>query len=236
MTPVYDMKSGYRVAPGKPFLLPPGGLLIIEGIHALNPEFLKSVPSGRIFKVYISPLSSLQLDEANAVKTTDHRLLRRMSRDYLFRGHSASRTLSMWSNVRRGEHRWIFPHQDEVDAVVNSAMEYELRVLKPLVEPLLASVEPSDAQFGKAREPPALPWWPVTDGLQTSRARAAAAMSLVTVQRATCSWQHATRATCESQARELLALLALVSPASTTRVPSTSVLREFIGDGAFDCH
>lgn len=76
-------------------------------------------------------LHTTQIDEANALKTTDHRLLRRMSRDYLFRGHSASRTLSMWSNVRRGEGRWIFPHQDAVDFVVNSAMEYEMAVWKP---------------------------------------------------------------------------------------------------------
>ena len=136
--------------------------------------------------MYISPLSALQLDEANSVKTTDHRLLRRMSRDYLFRGHSAERTLSMWGNVRRGEHRWIFPHCNAVDLVVNSAMEYELRVLKPLVEPLLASVAPDDEQYEKAAS--------------------------------------------------LLRLLALVNPTEPSRVPSTSVLREFIGDGAFDCH
>ena len=109
-----------------------------------------------------------------------------MSRDYLFRGHSASRTLSMWANVRRGEHTWIFPHQDDVDFVVNSAMEFEMRVLKPLVEPLLAAVQPDDGQYAKARA--------------------------------------------------LLALLALFSPAPAAIVPPTSVMREFIGDGAFDCH
>lgn len=185
-TPVYNMKTGYRDGPGTPFQLPGGGLLVIEGIHALNPDFLRSVPPSRVFKVYISPLSSLQLDEVHAIKTTDHRLLRRMSRDYLFRGHSASRTLSMWSNVRRGEHTWIFPHQDAVDCIVNSAMEYELGVLKPLVEPLLAGVPPDDAHYDKARS--------------------------------------------------LLALLGHFHPIASSRVPSTSLLREFIGEGAFDCH
>jgi len=188
LTPVYNMKTGYRDAP-KPFQLPAPvskSLLVIEGIHALNPEFLKSVPSKRIFKVYISPLSALQLDEGTALKTTDARLLRRMCRDYNFRGHSAARTLSMWSNVRRGEGTWIFPHQDAVDFAVNSAHEYEMRVLKPLVEPLLAAVPPDDPTYAKARE--------------------------------------------------LLALLALFSPASVAKVPTTSLLREFIGDGAFDCH
>lgn len=189
LTPVYNMKTGYRDGDGKPFQLPAPvdkSLLIIEGIHALNPNFLKSVPARRVFKVYISPLTALQVDETNALKTTDARLLRRMCRDYNFRGHSASRTLSMWSNVRRGEVRWIFPHQDAVDAVVNSSHEYEMRVLKPLVEPLLMSVPPDDPQFEKAKQ--------------------------------------------------LLDMLALFNPASTSKVPGTSLLREFIGDGDFDCH
>ena len=189
LTPVYNMKTGYRDGDGRPFKLPAPvdrSLLVIEGIHALNPNFLKSVPGGRIFKVYISPLSALQLDEANALKTTDARLLRRMCRDYNFRGHSASRTLSMWSNVRRGEGSWIFPHQDDVDVTVNSSHEYELRVLKPLVEPLLASVSPDDEQYVKAQQ--------------------------------------------------LLSMLSLFSAAAVDKVPSTSLLREFIGDGDFDCH
>ena len=149
MKPVYNMKTGYRDGDGEPTQLPAPvdkSMLVIEGIHALNPEFLKAVPPNRIFKIYISPISALLVDECNALKTTDNRLLRRMSRDYLFRGHSASRTLSMWANVRRGEHRWIFPHQDAVDFVVNSSHEYEMAILKPLVEPLLSSVTPDDKE------------------------------------------------------------------------------------------
>lgn len=129
LTPTYNMKTGYRDGAGKKFRLPEGqSILVIEGIHALNPEYTSTVPKERVFKIYISPLSALQLDETNAIRTTDHRLLRRMCRDFLFRGHSAARTLSMWQNVRRGEHTWIFPHQDSVDYVMNSGMEYELRV------------------------------------------------------------------------------------------------------------
>jgi uridine kinase len=189
MTPVYNMKSGYRDGDGHPFKLPSPvdkSLLVIEGIHALNPDFLHSVDPKKVFKVYISPLSSLQLDEGVPIKTTDARLLRRMCRDYNFRGASASRTLSMWANVRRGEGRWIFPFQDAVDFVVNSAHEYELRILKPMVEPLLTAVPPTDPHYAKARS--------------------------------------------------LLEMLALINPAPTTYVPTTSLLREFIGNGDFDCH
>jgi len=189
MAPVYNMKTGYRDGDGVPFELPKPvdkSLLIIEGIHALNPAFLESVPAGRVFKVYISPLSALGLDEAHCLKTTDNRLLRRMSRDYLFRGNSASRTLSMWANVRRGEHRWIFPFQNNVDFMVNSSHEYEMLILKPLVEPLLSAVPPSDPMYAKAQQ--------------------------------------------------LLETLGHFNPASTSKVPTTSLLREFIGDGAFDCH
>ena len=189
LTPVYNMKSGYRDGDGVPFKLPSPvskSLLVIEGIHALNPDFLRSVAPGKVFRVYISPLSALQLTEGVALKTTDARLLRRMCRDYNFRGASASRTLSMWSNVRRGEGRWIFPFQDAVDFVVNSSHEYEVRVLKPLVEPLLMAVPPTDAHYDKARS--------------------------------------------------LLQMLALISAAPTTHVPTTSLLREFIGGGDFDCH
>merc|ERR1712113_1124903 len=105
-----------------------------------------------VYKIFISPLSALQVDDLNAVKTTNHRLLRRMCRDYLFRGHSASKTLSMWDNVRKGEGQWIFPHQNNADFVMNSAAEYEIPVLKTFLEPLLRAVPADDPQFRKAVE------------------------------------------------------------------------------------
>jgi uridine kinase len=187
MTPIYDMKTGYRKEPGHHFAgLKPNGILVIEGIHALNPLYTQSVEASKVFKIYISPLSSLQLDDGNKVKTTDHRLLRRMCRDYLFRGHSASKTLGMWDNVRKGEGVWIFPHQNNADFIMNSAAEYEIGVLKTFVEPLLRAVRPDDPEFAKAVE-----------------------------------------------VLRFLDYFATWPPEIT---PPAALLREFIGDGAFDCH
>lgn len=150
-TPIYCFKTGKRTG-GTPFQLPKGGILVCEGIHALNPDYTAGVNPDNVFKIYISPLSGLQVDDFNALKTTNHRLLRRMTRDYLFRAHSASKTLHMWNNVRRGEHRYIFAHQNNADFVMNSACEYEIAVLKTFTYPLLTCVVPSDPNFARARE------------------------------------------------------------------------------------
>lgn len=152
LTPKYNMKTGYRDEHGSPFKIPKDGILVIEGIHALNPTYTASIPRDQVFKVFLSPLTALSVDETNTIKSTDNRLLRRMSRDYLFRGNPASRTLSMWHNVRRGERTWIFPYQNDADYVMNSAHEYELCVLKPYVEPILRGVNPEDQNFEKAQE------------------------------------------------------------------------------------
>merc|ERR1712151_1004714 len=153
LTPIYNMKTGYRDGDGHHFdALPSNGILVIEGIHALNPLYTQAVDADKIFKIFISPLTVLQLDDHNTVKSTDHRLLRRMCRDYLFRGHSASKALSMWSNVRKGEGAWIYPHQNNADFVMNSAAEYEIPVLKTLMEPLVRGVTPDDANYEKAVE------------------------------------------------------------------------------------
>jgi len=193
LTPNYSFVTGNRIDPGHKFQLPEsrlGGnyesILLIEGIHALNPSYTKDVPAGNVFKIYICPQTVMQLDDQNCFKASDQRLLRRMSRDYLFRAHSASRTLAMWPNVRRGEQRWIFPFQNEVDFQMNSGMEYELPILKTHVEPLLRAVTPEDKHYFKAKQ--------------------------------------------------LLAVLDLVSAWPDTDVPGTSILREFIGQGLFDCH
>jgi len=151
MTPVYNMKTGYRDGDGLKFdALPSNGILVIEGIHALNPLYTDPVESSKVYKIYISPLTALQVDDANAVKSTHHRLLRRMCRDYLFRGNSASVTMKMWDNVRQGEGEWIFPHQNKVDFVMNSAADYEIPVLKTFLEPLLKAVRPDDENYDKA--------------------------------------------------------------------------------------
>jgi uridine kinase len=122
-TPRYNFKTGNRDHPGHTLTLPPAAVLVMEGIHALNPAYTASVPAEMKFTIFISPLTQLAVDECNAVKTTSWRLLRRMTRDFLFRGHSAEKTLSMWDRVREGEGLWIFPHQNTTDYVMNSCME-----------------------------------------------------------------------------------------------------------------
>jgi len=126
-------------------------IVIIEGIHGLNPRLTEKVPAERKFKIYVSALTQLNIDANNRISTTDNRLIRRLVRDKRFRGHSALDTLRLWPNVRRGEKRWIFPFQQEADVAFNSALDYELAVLKPLVEPLLMEVKPSDPEYAEAR-------------------------------------------------------------------------------------
>ena len=126
-------------------------VLIIEGIHGLNPRLTKEIPSERKFKIYVNALTQLNLDANNRISTTDNRLMRRMIRDHQFRGHTALETLRMWPMVRRGEQKWVFPFQKEADATFNSALDYELAVLKPFVEPLLMQVKPSDLEYAESR-------------------------------------------------------------------------------------
>jgi uridine kinase len=109
------------------------------------------VPDAAKFKVYVSALTQLSLDANNRIATTDNRLIRRIVRDHKYRGHSALKTLRMWSSVRRGEERWIFPFQGQADATFNSALDYELAVLKPIAEPLLMEVKPFDREYSEAR-------------------------------------------------------------------------------------
>lgn len=126
-------------------------MLIIEGIHGLNPRLTHRVPARNKFKIYVSALTQLNVDSNNRISTTDNRLMRRMVRDRKYRGHSALDTLRLWPSVRRGEKRWIFPFQREADVAFNSALDYELAVLKPLVEPLLMEVKPSDVEYAESR-------------------------------------------------------------------------------------
>ncbi len=126
-------------------------IIIIEGLHGLNPRLTNRIPRERKFKIYVSALTQLSVDLNNRISTTDNRLMRRMVRDFQYRGHSALETLQLWPSVRRGEKRWIFPYQGEADATFNSALDYELAVLKPLVEPLLMEVKPSNPEYAEAR-------------------------------------------------------------------------------------
>ena len=126
-------------------------ILVIEGIHCLNDELSYSLPVESKFKIYISALTQLNIDEHNRVSTTDGRLIRRMVRDSRTRGASAKRTLGMWDSVRRGEEKNIFPFQEQADVMFNSALAYELCVLKPYAEPLLFSIKEDEPEYQEAK-------------------------------------------------------------------------------------
>lgn len=149
--PTFNFKTGKREYHGRYKQLGEEDILVIEGIHGLNPETTYSLPDESKFKIYISALTSLNLDEHNRIPTTDGRLLRRMVRDARTRGASARRTIEMWPSVRRGEENYIFPFQEEADAMFNSVLIYELSVLKQYAEPLLYSIEPGEPEYYEAK-------------------------------------------------------------------------------------
>jgi len=184
--PRYDFVRGRRAEPERwtQLALQPGQVLLIEGIHALNPRLTQAVQEDSKFRIFISALTQLTLDDHNRIFTADARLLRRIVRDRLFRGHPAVRTLEMWPSVRRGEMRWIFPFQEQSDVMFNSALVYEPAVLKVFAERFLLEVP---------REHPAY-----------------------------------------TEAYRLLKFLAWFVPVFQEDVPSTSILREFIGGSAFE--
>lgn len=148
--PKYDFPSGKSVKSGKKLKLEPNNVLVVEGIHALNPELTAHVPEEQIFRVYASALTTILLDNHNYIPTTDNRLLRRIIRDYKYRGVSAQETIHRWPSVRAGENRWIFPFQENADAMLNTAMLYELSVLKMQAEPLLQQVPENCEEFAEA--------------------------------------------------------------------------------------
>jgi uridine kinase len=146
---IFDFKTGERKE-GKKIKLGRRTVLVLEGIHGLNDALTPHIAARNKFKVYVSALSQLNLDDHHRISTTDNRLLRRMVRDYQFRGMSAERTLKMWSQVQRGAEKHIFKFQNSADAVFNSALDYEIAVLKLYAEPLLRSVSPETDEFAEA--------------------------------------------------------------------------------------
>ena len=149
--PTYSFEKGERIYENRPLKLEKDDVLLIEGIHGLNPELTASVPKEQVYKVYVSALTSLRLDNHNWISTSDNRLLRRMVRDSKYRGTTPSQTLDRWPSVRRGEEKWIFPFQENADAVFNSSLIFELGVMKDYLEPLLLSVGPDDPHYAEAR-------------------------------------------------------------------------------------
>lgn len=179
LQPLFDFHSGQRKWGGE-LSIGPQEILLVEGIHALNPRLTLGVPEDAMYKVFVSAFTQLNLDRHNRVPTTDTRMLRRIVRDAAKRGYNATDTIRRWPSVRRGEKKYIFPHQNNADVFFNSALVYELSMLKPLAQPLLLQVEPG------------------------------------TLERV--------------EANRLLAFLQWFDPIpSAVRVPSDSILREFIG-------
>lgn len=181
--PTYSFELGRRVERDRPLKLGPHDILIIEGIHGLNPELSADIPDESIFRLYISALTTLSIDDHNWISTTDNRLLRRIVRDNRYRHTSALDTLKRWPSVRRGEEKWIFPFQENADATFNSSLIYELGVMKEFAEPLLRQVPKDVPQF--------------------------------------------------AQASRLMRLLDCFVPIPLDHIPSTSLLREFLGGSSF---
>ena len=149
--PTFNFKTGKREYNGKMTTLEADDILVIEGIHGLNPKMSYSLPAESKYKIYISALTCLNIDEHNRIPTTDSRLLRRMVRDARTRGTCAQKTIEMWPSVRRGEEKYIFPFQEQADAMFNSALIYELAVLKQYAEPLLFGIEKGEPEYFEAK-------------------------------------------------------------------------------------
>lgn len=181
--PTYDFASGRRVFKGDKMRLGPNNVLLIEGIHGLNPELTAQIPEEQKFRLYVSALTTLTIDDHNWVPTTDNRLLRRIIRDHKYRGTDALKTIARWPSVRRGEEKWIFPFQENADATFNSSLLFELGVMKDYAVPLLRKVPRNTPEF--------------------------------------------------AEAVRLLTFLGYFLPISESQIPSTSLLREFLGGSSF---
>ena len=147
----FDFKARKPVFPGETLRLGDDGIICLEGIHGLNPALCEGIPRERTFKIYLSALTQLGIDDDNLLSTSDNRLVRRLVRDHAFRGRDARSTLELWPSVRRGEEKWIFPYQDEADASFNSSLDYELAVLRPFATALLAEIKPGEPGYATAR-------------------------------------------------------------------------------------
>ena len=181
--PTYDFASGRRVFKGDKMRLGDNNVLLIEGIHGLNPELTAQIPEEQKFRLYVSALTTLTIDDHNWVPTTDNRLLRRIIRDHKYRGTDALKTIARWPSVRRGEEKWIFPFQENADATFNSSLLFELGVMKDYAVPLLRKVPRNTPEF--------------------------------------------------AEAVRLLTFLGYFLPISESQIPSTSLLREFLGGSSF---
>ena len=148
--PRFNFSTGIREMSGKRLKLDENMILILEGIHALNPELTPHIPAESKFKIYVSALTTILLDNHNYIPTTDNRLLRRIIRDFKYRGYSAEDTISRWPRVRAGEDKWIFPYQENADVMFNSALLFELAIIKDYAEPILRTVPNDRPEYSEA--------------------------------------------------------------------------------------
>ena len=148
--PRFNFTTGKREWSGKRLRIDDNMILILEGIHALNPELTPHIPTESKFKIYVSALTTILLDNHNYIPTTDNRLLRRIIRDYKYRGYSAEETISRWPSVRAGEDKWIFPYQENADVMFNSALLFELAIIKDYAEPILRKVPNNRPEYSEA--------------------------------------------------------------------------------------
>lgn len=148
--PYYNFELGKRVYRGEKMKLGEDGILLIEGIHGLNPQLTSDISDNMKYRVYVSALTTLSIDDHNWISTTDNRLLRRIIRDYKYRGTSATETIKRWPSVRRGEEKWIFPFQENADAMFNSSLLFELAVMKEYGDSILKNVHPDCVEFAEA--------------------------------------------------------------------------------------
>ena len=149
--PRYDFITGHRTWHNAPLQLDERSILIVEGIHGLNPRLTPGIPDDRKFKIYVSCFTSVAMDNLSRISTTDNRLLRRLTRDITQRGTDARSTLARWPSVRRGEERHIFPYQENADVMLNSSLLYEIAVLRPYAEKLLQEVPDTVPEYDEAR-------------------------------------------------------------------------------------
>ena len=148
--PRFNFNTGMREMSGNRLKVDDNMILILEGIHALNPELTPHIPAENKFKIYVSALTTILLDNHNYIPTTDNRLLRRIIRDYKYRGYSAEETISRWPSVRAGEEKWIFPYQENADVMFNSALLFELAIIKDYAEPILRKVPNNRPEYSEA--------------------------------------------------------------------------------------
>lgn len=151
LCPTFDFKEGSKKYTGKKMSLAEDEVLVIEGIHCLNDKLTESIPKELKYKIYISALTILNIDYYNRISTTDSRLIRRMVRDYNFRGYTAIHTLQIWNSVNNGENQYIFPYQDEADSMFNTSLIYELCVLKKYALPMLEKIDNSYVEYAEAK-------------------------------------------------------------------------------------